>query len=110
MEKKVIKLSKSEIKPLLEKMIKDTRDKLNEETIKESFNRSEIGKFVGFSLNYNHNFIEEAWSSDPNMANHLKSKFMTYREQVGSFGAMIKFYANLDDENREILENYIKNK
>lgn len=43
------------------------------------------------------------------MVAHLKSKFDNYYDMEGSYGVMNKFYLNLDEENRRILENYVIN-
>lgn len=62
-----------------------------------------------FSLNYRHDFIEQIWGEETSMAKHLRSKFNSYYKQYGSRAVMVTFYSELDNENREKLENYIIN-
>lgn len=103
--KKVVKLEKKDILPLLQEMIKNVKGEINED-----YNNSEIGKFVGFTLNYDRNFIKNIWGEESSIAKHLEGKFQSAYDKVGSYGAMIAFYSMLDSENRDKLESYIKNK
>ncbi len=76
-------------------------DDLSNQIMNESMSdKSDIYKFVFFSYNFPHNFIEDIWGNDTTMGQHLKGKWD---------GNMSKFYTNLDDENRNMLENYITN-
>jgi len=103
--KKTIKLKKEDILPLLEGMIKDVKGEVS-----ESYSGSEIGKFVGFALNYDRNFIKNIWGEESSISKHLEGKFQSAYDKVGSYGAMIAFYSMLDSENRDKLEAYIKNR
>ena len=99
------------------KAMKLTENKLNQiikSSIKKVLNEGQsdgnlIEKWNYWCVNYNHDFIEKAWSDNPIMVAHLKSKFDHYYDMEGSYGVMNKFYLNLDEENRRILENYVIN-
>ena len=61
-----------------------------------------------FAFNYPHNFIELVWNEHwDHTIKHLQQKFDTAYKQAGSIGAMCKFWAELDGENREQLETWI---
>ena len=97
--------------------MKLTENKLNQivkSSIKKVLNEGQsdgnlIEKWNYWCVNYNHDFIEKAWSDNPIMVAHLKSKFDHYYDMEGRYGVMNKFYLNLDEENRRILENYVIN-
>lgn len=90
------KIKLSELKNIVKELIKE-----------ETNPRSDINKFVYFSMNYPGNFIEQIW--DSRIADHLKGKFDTAYKKYGSVGAMVGFYINLDNENQKMLEDYITN-
>ena len=60
-----------------------------------------IDSIIWFGFNYNYNFIEECWSDDPCLANHLKGKFNLLCNNFTDFISM------LCDGHREKLYNYI---
>jgi len=76
-----------------------------------------IDSIVWFGLNYNPNFIDECWSDDPSLADHLKDKFAMCHggtdEEKGwikirlSYGVFTRFLTMLDNGNREKLYQYI---
>lgn len=94
-----------------------TENKLNQivkTSIKKALNEGQsdgnlIEKWNYWCTNYDYDFLEKAWADNPNMMEHLKSKFDYYYDKVGSYGAMTMFYLNLDDKNRRILEDYVIN-
>ena len=63
-----------------------------------------IDHFVYFCLNYPNNFID-AFTSQKE---HIQSKFNSYYEKYGSYGVMIKFWAELDAENERHFSKWIK--
>ena len=63
-----------------------------------------VNHFVYFSLNYPDNFLDAFGS----MKSHLSSKFDSAYKKVGSYGAMFKFWTELDSENREALCSWAK--
>jgi len=75
-----------------------------------------IDNVIWFGLNYNYDFIDQCWSDNPCLANHLKDKFSTCTEglhkmsnvnsRIG-YGVFTRFITMLDSENRERLYNYI---
>lgn len=75
-----------------------------------------IDSIVWFGLNYTPDFIDECWSDDPVLANHLCNKFAICTEGLRelrqlSYGVFTRFITMLDQANREklyqfILENY----
>ena len=77
----------------------------------------QIDSVVWFGLNYTPNFIDECWSDDPCLANHLNDKFkMCYGdtdelawhiEKRLSYGVFTRFLTMLDNGNREKLYRYI---
>ena len=69
--------------------------------------RSDIHKFVFFGYNFPSNFIENAWKDDDWMISHLRDKFNSLYDKYGSGEVMNRFYVELDDQNREILEEWI---
>ena len=75
--------------------------------INEAQSISPIHNYVYFAYNYPSDFIEKAWAEDPNMVQHLKSKFDGFYKQYGAGGVMNKFYTELDNENQKTLEDWI---
>lgn len=77
-----------------------------------------IDSIVWFGLNYHYDFIDQCWSDDKCLANHLKSKFSICTEglhkmsnvnsRIG-YGVFTRFITMLDSANREKLYNYIIN-
>lgn len=67
-----------------------------------------VNKFMFFGYNFQHNFIEEVWKSEPSLANHLRSKFDSFAKQLGS-GTMgyFRWFMELDNGNKEQLVNWI---
>lgn len=63
--------------------------------------------FVYFCFNYPHNFVDEAFKGHMHLQ-HLKSKFDNCYAKVGSRNVILTFFMELDLNNQEILENYIK--
>ena len=68
--------------------------------------KTQIHHFVMFAFNYPHDFIERIWQG--NTREHIQSKFQQCYDSSGPRGAMCKFWAELDDTNREILANFIE--
>ena len=75
-----------------------------------------IDNVIWFGLNYNYDFIDQCWSDDLSLANHLKDKFSTCTEGLHkmsnvnsriSYGVFTRFLTMLDSGNRERLYNYI---
>ena len=68
-----------------------------------------INKFFYFSMNYPHDFIEKVWGEDKpySLTHHLKEKFDGLYEQVGCYGVMNAFYADLDTSNRVKLMEWV---
>jgi len=66
-----------------------------------------INKYVYFAYNYPSDFIEQAWADNPNLMEHIKSKFRGYYDKYGAEGVMNRFYVELDDSNQRILEDWI---
>ena len=97
------------MKKINENRIKQIVNEAVKTVINESQSGGPIEKWNYWCANFYHDFIEQAWADDPLMAKHLRNKFDTYYDQVGSYGAMTKFYLNLDSTNREILENFVMN-
>lgn len=64
-----------------------------------------VTKFVMFSMNYPHNWIEKCWSGS--IGQHLQGKWNDSHEKYGSVGVMMDFYCKLDGGNREILTQFI---
>ena len=66
------------------------------------------GTFI-FTLNFPHNFIEEAWKNNAWMQKHLRDKFtgLCKKDGYGSPNAILSFYAELDNENTQIFIQYI---
>ena len=63
-----------------------------------------VNHFVYFCLNYPNNFYD---AFDSHLKNHLSNKFKDYYNKYGVFGVMMKFYAELDAENRTLFTNWI---
>ena len=64
-----------------------------------------VNKVIMFGFNYPHGFINKVW--DENISNHLQSKFNGFYDKYGSTAVFNIFYSSLDNENREILTNWI---
>jgi hypothetical protein len=61
-----------------------------------------INKWIFFTFNYPHRFIEQVWHDQPLLMAHIRSKFN---------GDVNKLYCDLDRKNRDklltyVLENY----
>lgn len=63
-----------------------------------------VNHFVYFCLNFPNNFLD---AFQEGMRNHLSNKFKDYYNKYGAFGVMIKFYSELDSENRISFTNWI---
>ncbi len=61
-----------------------------------------VNHFIYFCMNYPNNFLDAFGS----LKTHLSNKFKDYYNKYGVYGVMIKFYAELDSENRRILTDY----
>ena len=76
-----------------------------------------IDSIIWFGLNYNYDFIDQCWSDDKCLANHLKDKFSICTEGLHKepilwetrlgYGVMTRFITMLDKANREKLYKYI---
>tara|TARA_B100000900_G_C20579264_1_gene716748 strand:+ start:1102 stop:1524 length:423 start_codon:yes stop_codon:yes gene_type:complete len=83
-----------------------------------------IDSIVWFGLNYNYDFIDQCWSDNPCLANHLNDKFSmctqemlkrdgeksndyVVRKAAISYGVFTRFITMLDSANREKLYQYI---
>ena len=83
-----------------------------------------IDSIVWFGLNYSYDFIDQCWSDDKSLANHLNDKFKectqpmrkkdgenmddyNVRKYACSYGVFTRFITMLDSGNREKLYNYI---
>jgi len=85
-------------------------EEVNEtDVLNEDSSKSPINKFVYFGYNYHPDFIADVWSDNPNIIDHLQSKFDDYYNKVGSGAVMNKFYVNLDIENQRRLEEWVIN-
>ncbi len=88
---------------LLADWINDNHDDVN--TYSEKVNsRIIINHFVYFCLNYPKNFMDAFVSHKE----HLQSKFDNAYEKHGSYGAMVKFWTELDSENQKLLSDWAK--
>lgn len=69
-------------------------------------------KFVYFTANFKHDFIEQCWANDEYLIKHLNDKFADKAQNgVINSGAFLKFFFDLDNGNqirlvRWINENY----
>lgn len=61
-----------------------------------------------FGFNFPHNFIETIFGDDQGLAKHLMGKFKDAYSKFGSTGAFFKFYTELDYENQNKIEDWIK--
>lgn len=67
-----------------------------------------IKTWTMFGFNYSSGWIEEAFKSRGEiMVNHLKGKFKVAYDVAGAHGSFFYFWAMLDGENRELLENWV---
>ena len=74
---------------------------------KTNFNA--IDKVIMYSFNYEHKFIENIFNDS--LAKHLRAKFSSYCNRFGnSQAAFMSLYTALDNDNKQILINYILNK
>lgn len=61
-----------------------------------------------FGFNYPHDFVEKAFAKKGSvMVNHLKEKFNSLYARYGSEASLFVFWANLDEGNRQILEDWV---
>lgn len=70
-----------------------------------------INKFIYFSLNFPHDFIEKIWGERKpfSLSEHLQGKFNNFYERYGSAGVMQVFYAELDGNNKRLMLDWILN-
>jgi hypothetical protein len=66
--------------------------------------------FIIFAYNYRSaTFIKEIWGDDPNMVNHLQSKFDGYAKwDSNNLSLIMKFLAELSSDKLADVENHIK--
>lgn len=85
--------------------------------IMESFLKGKVSKedyflivrnWVYFTFNYPHKFVENAFENEGHLKNHFVSKWHGYNDKQSSSSAVVDFYSNLSDHNREILVKYIQ--
>ena len=70
------------------------------------FNYLAVNKVIMYSFNYEHQFLENIYSSS--MAKHLRSKFSNLCVRFGnSQTAFMYLYTELDYGNRKLLINHI---
>jgi hypothetical protein len=67
-----------------------------------------VNNWVYFTFNYPMGFVKDTFSSS-HLSKHLEEKFSSSYTRYGSVGVLMSFWANLDNENREILSLWIKN-
>lgn len=61
-----------------------------------------------FGFNFSHDFIEKAFAKKGKvMVNHLRGKFSSCYNNYGSRAAFFVFWAELDNENRQMLEDWV---
>jgi len=77
------------------------------EILMEQLNKSPIHLWVYWGYNYPSDFIEKIWKGNDHMIKHLTNKFKQIYNRHGPSGVMNKFYVELDNTNREILENWV---
>lgn len=79
------------------------------ETVSTTSRNLSYSRFCYFALNFHPNFIERAFLAERgyNMCEHLEKKFSNVYKRVGAEAAMVIFYSELDNKNRELLDNYI---
>jgi len=65
-----------------------------------------MSNFVHFCFNYPHNFVDEAFKGHHHL-NHLKSKFTSCYNRVGSKAVIPCFFSDLDLGNQKILSKYV---
>lgn len=69
-----------------------------------------FSQFTVFALNYNMDFIRKAFCELPtHMIDHLEIKFMECYTRHGSYGAIVAFWRELSENNRELLTSHILN-
>ena len=67
-----------------------------------------IKTWTMFGFNYSYGWIEEAFKSRGKiMVDHLKGKFEVAYDVAGAHGSFFYFWAMLDKENKELLENWV---
>ena len=67
-----------------------------------------IKTWTMFGFNYSYGWIEKAFKSrGEDMVRHLKGKFEVAYDVAGAHGSFFYFWAMLDKENRELLENWV---
>lgn len=64
-----------------------------------------INHFVFFTLNYPQNFVDAFGDLTKEQ---MRSKFDADYQRYGSYGAMVKFWSELDAENKEIFAKWIR--
>lgn len=73
-------------------------------------NLTAIRKFAAFQTGYDMDFIRKSFAAKPAyFIEHLETKFANSYDRWGSAGAMVMFWGELDESNREILLEYILN-
>jgi len=101
---KVIKLDKSGLVKAINSVLAEN----NFQQITEGGGSSDMRKIIYFGFNFPHDFIQTVWVDDQSLAKHLMGKFKDFYERVGAGGAFFKFYVELDEQNQQKLEEYIR--
>lgn len=106
------KITKNQLKTIIKRAVNENSYANEAMMISGSGGRgSDMKKFVMFSMNYPLDWIEEIWGTpeSKNSVQHMKEKFKKAVGRFGVAGAMCGFYMDLDSENRNLLEEYIRN-
>ncbi len=84
---------------------------LNKKLLKQIEINEAVLNFAYFTANFPSDFIEKAWNDEPHLAQHLHEKILGYAKDEGfiSAGTFMKWFFDLDAENKEILINWIQN-
>lgn len=64
-------------------------------------------KTIMYGFNFHHNFIEQCWNDDKNMAQHLRSKFNGIYQHKGPDAAFFCFFTELSGHHRKKLITFI---
>lgn len=69
--------------------------------------KTPIYKWMMFTYNFPHDFIEKVWGDDPSLVSHFKGKFNSYYNSYGPYGVIPAFYGDLSVNNQQKLEEWV---
>ncbi len=106
----ITKITLSEFKKLASQIFTEEAKTLKENFLFDGDGSSDVKKAILFGFNFPPDFINVVWADSPALADHLNQKFEQILSKNDSSSAFFKFYLELDNDNQQMMDEYIKNR